>query len=1592
MNFQFIMKHNNLKKEKNKNRDNYYFENLINDNNEKFLENYQNYLKNTNKIFICSRHNIFNACNQNNLERILSHYGSSALTEEFEKKVVRALNFKFELLENYKMHKEDIYLRSLLKIENHIIDHKLKQKKIETNFDNNFFYEKMFFLENFFFVNQIKNINEVLQNNELMNEANHIKIHHDKIEKNLKHYSEYKKYSNNFYINFNFLKSLKINRFFLLNLRNIYVEKKNYSIQKFGYLYLLEYLNNQGIWSIINNTKLNNRKLEIKSRRDYMDYKRKILENLEYIDFNYAKEKMGDKYFYVLQKEDIEKKIKGLNILKILILKAFRQYSNEKKFNKKYKYPLRIIITGKIKREIKELAKYLKNIYSLKIYDFKNIKKEICYICKMEDTKNDLSGDKNKDNFIIEKKRKILIKLKDIIRKLNKKKINKKILDNLYVDLLYYRIKYDYDMFYTNEHNCNVKGDVLKEKEISNIKVKKSKKYRGYIIINFFFSLKQYILFELKSKKLFLFNNFIYENISYLQNRNLSVKKKKEKFSKEYEMLSNSKFKNIVTSKKMEGTNYEKHDKMLKKIKNEGNRNKNLNTTKENIELNKKSNYNTDDIYSLTEKNILFFSNFLCKIDEFFYANNCTLGGIDLHFHIDRNMKQITNFLFRFINRNSSCHFEERNNNNNNNKYDNTNNKNDEENILKLKKTKRIIIRTTRNTQTFHSQIYKSNCRITCKFKKFYKKLEHKIKKDTNCDFFCKGTFNENKKIFFSNFHLIKKFFHLDKNYIEIENFLKSYKSSKYSRYHILKRNIYKSASNLISKVITLIKKDKMKCNDKKRKKNNNNNNNNNTEKNIENLNKKETDINDIISFIKDIKLDKKLAYYFRLKYCNIIKVYVTHLFNFFVWKKILEKNISKVVKYIHKNVYLFLDYTNIEDINEFIQFYNGYQKYEIENEKVKFLLMEKLSIIQKKIWLEILKQKNNTNKKEKNYLNKWINIHIFLLVFQNFYLINIEHQLYLNLDYFVNEFLYALIHNDITFKNEKNMLIFSYLPKNKKELYIYEKNNYYFPFLNYIKENINNFLIENGDYKKNMNKDKSSELNSDSFYSKREKQLSYIAKEFRSINSCRFFYKFHELVNYSIINLRKYFLIFQDLNNYINNFITIHYLCIYKQINFMLDKLRNFIQNSRQINFCYLWIFNKRKFKFLDKTTNKLNEMIYKNTNLENNYKENNYIFYEEKKKINLKNNNKIKKKEKNSKGKYKCSYVENSFDNNLTNHNNNNENSLWLKKNYIYIFLKSILNYIFITQSFPLILKVDLGNIIMSSLFFIKEKSEKIYTYLLFKKILNEYVKKYGVTISFFMLKENMINNINSSYISLRKNKEKNQNRKMDKERVEESVKKEIFKNYFFLFNDLRSETKNFTNNSEIKTNDLAKKNISKNNYYNNHFKNDCDIEKNNVDSSEVYLCLQSLEYFTFKEFLHLGLFNFIKDKKKITKDEKKVLNYEIISLNKFVFNYFFSFSKFPYFHENIQIYIKNYLSKKNISFFSLFEEVIKEKIQNIDRVNSQLFNNNKKKKNIEIKFKINNIKNERINSHLSYNMKKKVMIKEILIFFLNRYDYNI
>ncbi|EUD70861.1 hypothetical protein YYG_03985 [Plasmodium vinckei petteri] len=136
-----------------------------------------------------------------------------------------------------------------------------------------------------------------------------------------------------------------------------------------------------------------------------------------------------------------------------------------------------------------------------------------------------------------------------------------------------------------------------------------------------------------------------------------------------------------------------------------------------------------------------------------------------------------------------------------------------------------------------------------------------------------------------------------------------------------------------------------------------------------------------------------------------------------------------------------------------------------------------------------------------------------------------------------------------------------------------------------------------------------------------------------------------------------------------------------------------------------------------------------------------------------------------------------------------------------------------------------------------------------------------------------------------------------------------------------------------------------------------------------------LGGLDYFNFQEFSNLCIFNIFLNKKK----EKKNYKYEIFLLNKFVFRFLFAFSQMPHFYENVNAYIKNYLFKKSSNFLSLFEKCVQEKVETISRNNS----------NAEKIYKAHGCEKKKINT-MSWNTKKKIKARDILIFFCNNYKY--
>lgn len=71
MNFNYIIKSNELKYEKEKSNEFYVSSKVsIDINNENFVKYYKNYLKNENKSFIYSCHQLFETSNHNHLEKV----------------------------------------------------------------------------------------------------------------------------------------------------------------------------------------------------------------------------------------------------------------------------------------------------------------------------------------------------------------------------------------------------------------------------------------------------------------------------------------------------------------------------------------------------------------------------------------------------------------------------------------------------------------------------------------------------------------------------------------------------------------------------------------------------------------------------------------------------------------------------------------------------------------------------------------------------------------------------------------------------------------------------------------------------------------------------------------------------------------------------------------------------------------------------------------------------------------------------------------------------------------------------------------------------------------------------------------------------------------------------------------------------------------------------------------------------------------------------------------------------------------------------------------------------------------------------------
>ncbi|SPJ08578.1 conserved Plasmodium protein, unknown function [Plasmodium sp. DRC-Itaito] len=1759
MDFEKCSDDDNFQKEKKEHLDITYFEKFIvdADNKENFDKSYDTYFKTINKEFIHTRHHICNAHNEDNVKKILSYYEPNVHIEEFNKKIARAYNFKYVLLENNKMRQEDKYLESLLKMENNMRNHKLKlsyykdvekvmnkrnfreyencEKRdlekeylkkrrridfiikyfinaakeinnINLNSGNSFFsYYHLCFLQRKFLLEKIEDMNELTQNHALMNKlinaterSNIFKTPMENNEKNEKYSQDnylHKLYTYTLDENFAFLKPHNIDSFFLLDFKNIYGGKQIRGKEKYGYLYLMKYLSNVDEYFYIKEKKGN-------ERNDFpYDQRKKVFEKLEDIDYNSVREKMGEKYFLPLPKEDMEKNIKELRILKFLLLKLFRKRRKAKHCDRTFSFPLKIVITGKIKRETLLLARYLKKKFTLKIYDFNKIKKEVKHICN---NNRYISNDKKDEN--VKNKINIIKKLKEIIKKLDEKKE-----DIFQVDLLYYRIKYDEDIFY------RAKGE--KNNEI--MKNGKMKKYYGYIIINFFYSLKEYIMFEYKAKKFFLYNEFVH--IGYVR------KEKKIQsiiFSPDEE--DNMQCTNITkmnTQQNNKKIEEEEKKKNLKREKYVAIRNEKNSIQKDNGNIIKKDtnilkdNSNDNNIISYdeyinynkrVEKNVLFFSHFICPLDDLFYMKKNYGGAIDFHFHIDKSLKKINSILYKYVNNNYSCDMKEKksiksqlHNYINDTKIDkekeyiteinNDENENIENQILLYQK-KYIFRKKNDNLKNY----FKRKIDIKCKIKntkylyhsynikdstrdKEIQSKHYKLYNEPNFNNIQENNNNNNKKkkekINNSSFYIINKIYQFDKNFLEIEKFLKNYNKKiggLYQRYYVIKKqnmkDIYTYASKLLLKVFFFIKKEKKKKNLNLKKYMNyyhkkcyNNHNSNKYDHVINNQDNKNENIYDEKYFMRRINIDKTMSFYFKLRYSNIIKTYITHLYNLFIWKIKMEKNIKKGIQYIYKNITRFIDFVNsIKYINQFIEMYNKYNELEIKHYQVQLLLLERLNKIQQIIWSEIIQQRNYNihHNKDILYIYKWIYIQIYLIIYHEFYLINIEHQLYIDIDSFVKELLYSIIHINITtntLKNDKKKKknidsIFTYIPKNLKELFTYDNHQNYFdfPFINTILLNMNKFIIpiiSNNVKEYNNNnithKTKNDDTLENLIFSKREEYIHLWVKEFRSMNNYKFFYKMKYLLNNLLIILRTYFFIFQELNIYIYNFVTLHYFCVYKKINYIFGRLKKYVEAHRRIPFYF---------------TTTLSTKIEKKK--------------KRKTKGKIMNVDRINHEEK------ELYITQNKYNMNSTMDNTT------IKKIHIFNIrkiLNHILSYIYISQHFLVISKEDLQNVMISSLYFIKDRKKKMDCFIFLRDILNSYVNIYGVNKSLFILQEDLMYHaynyddkmknykeqeghifllhfffflIFYFYSKPKKNNLKKiffrylhvMKKKMNDQGIDERKKMEIIKKQFsFLrFNEETNRCKekqlcdyfyvevNHLNSLERKTSeqvDLSKGECTSMPKELTNLENIKNIQS--LQSMDGMENIKNITHLTYNEFISLGLFNFIKQKrrKKEKKRKKKHIeyyikkeneNYEIRLLNKFLFKSFLVFSLFPNFNENICIYMKNYLFKFIVHYLSSLKIRIEEKIQKMNKNVSTLKVNSEENFAKEDEDKnVDGLNNERVQisqthkvateektkmviyiiyiyiyiyiEYTYYKMNDKIRVIDIFLFFLIDYNYN-
>ncbi|ANQ07844.1 Uncharacterized protein PCOAH_00020870 [Plasmodium coatneyi] len=1633
-------------------------------NGEKFLQDFKGYLRNVNQAFLHSRHEMFSACNWSNLERVLANYGSSDVVKAFSARLACARSFRLELAESYKMHQEDQYMESTLERESHIRQRKLKQRHYEqmekqmfarnqreyrdferkelqkeheegrrkmqgvvksiihaafkvaqvgTTYGDTYFYDTLFSLEKSFFMRKIKNMSELVQNNTRMNELTVGITPMGMFEKGEKMEGKITGGRSKGSVpqgspnQLNFLKCQKtVDRFFCLNLRNVSGGGRKHSTEKRAYVHMLAYLANQGEMSGLNRKELHSEHPDIRYGKRYSDYREKMLEGLPQVDLNYVKEKMGDKdkQFSIFPMDVVEEKVKELPLLKSLLFRLFKKSPRESHPWGKYKLPLKIAITGKIKKDAERLAEHLRRTFPLKVYDVENIEEDLRRIC---------SGGSSHDDPLEEttahtqrNKKRIARKIKKIAQTLRQKNYEEKNRDSIYADLLYYIIKYDYDLFHVGTRRRRSKGlmEVYSNEER---KISKRSKYKGYIIVNFFYSLKQYVLFEHKTKKRFIFNGFLHEHVHNLERGKIPREDNPPQDNQPVVQREEGDSKRGVNYP-CRKTSPEGKNKHSGKKKQNGKAATVVNTLPNGSHIHGEEKVITTEqiqTHHMEKKNILFFSNFICNMDDSngVKGRHHFSGATDIHFHVDRSNREVNRILFGRITKGGQID-EEKGGYTKGNSSPKTSHA-----FVRLKRINTgTVLRRESDTELGNPQSCRKKkkhtmkCRIVSA-KKGAKTVQHG--EDTN-----KCTFSDNQAVdpdeekFRSNMHLMRRIFQMDRNCQEVEAFLKSYEGgSPYPRFHLLRRHPYRSASFLVWKVL----RSRGKVGDPDR-----------------GVTEEDAKMEGNCGTKRDYHLgvDSHAATYFQLRYCSIIKKYVCHLFNLFVWKENLKKNVEQTIQHVRRNMHLFTDDVDFEPLNEIIQSYNRLKRAGVKNKKVELVLCKEIDTIMMKTWLHILKGKNNSTKKEKMCIQKWIDMQMFLLIFFSFYSISIEHELYVKLSHFVNEMVCCLLSQEegLPSKNEKekHLLIFNYFPKSKKDFYFFEGDNYHFPFVQNIREEVRKFLTEhlNGRSSTKARSDESTD------HTERDKDILLMAKEFHFLSTCKFVHKFNCLLNDTVSTLRTYFFIFHDLNNYIDDFIAFHYFGMYKQVNLACGRVKRAIRRGRHINFSYTGRMRKRKEE------RRLRDGNGKGTKWR---KHSSGLVQPRKGDTSVNTAHKsVRKRE-----RKKC-----NFKNEEHTFFNVTEMKQSLRNNMPFTFLKNLVNHIFVEYHSVIISRGDLKNAIAKSLLFVKDKTEQVNIFkLIGGTLLDVYFKERSISPEPFLLEGCHKNDDNDSPCVL-PHTEGEQNRYVFfldffffllffffKKEGHRNCAYKIFPNYLNILEEKMTSKGELSKDERLQvlrsclsfwgsiTNGdsplgggglieqgvttLAEKGGEKYNsenaknvfsdatkYATNRAASQNCAEKNHLSNTQKKKNFEeSVDYFTFEQFASLGLFDFAKDtQKKLTKEERKKQNYEIYLLNKFVFNFLYSLSLFPNFYEHVQIYVRKYLLKKNTEVVSSFEKCVMEKMSSTEGyvhvAPAQAWGEG-----------VKDLRKRQDHSATLFNTKKKVRVKEILIFFHTSYHYD-